>query len=52
MTELPRILAQEEEDIAKGCKKHPDILSAIHNNAGKLKNLIQKIKSDSAINLH
>ena len=38
MTELPKILAQEEEDMAKGCKNHPDILVSIHNNAGKLQN--------------
>lgn len=36
MTELPKILAQEEEDMAKDCKNHPDMLVSIHNNAGKL----------------
>lgn len=35
MTELPKILAQEEEDMAAGCRNHPDILVSIHNNAGK-----------------
>ncbi|XP_058807435.1 lys-63-specific deubiquitinase BRCC36-like [Phymastichus coffea] len=33
MTELPKILAQEEEDMAADCKNHPDILISIHNNA-------------------
>lgn len=35
MIELPKILAQEEEDMAAGCSSHPDILINIHNNAGK-----------------
>lgn len=42
MIELPRILIQEEEDVAEGCNsKHSnreiDVLVSIHNNAGKFK---------------
>ncbi|XP_048505004.1 lys-63-specific deubiquitinase BRCC36-like isoform X2 [Athalia rosae] len=33
MTELPKILVQEEEDSAETCKDHPDLLATIHNNA-------------------
>lgn len=35
MTDVPRILVQEEEDVAESCKNHPDILASIHNDAGK-----------------
>lgn len=34
MTDLPKILVQEEEEIAETCKDHQDILASIHNNAG------------------
>ena len=34
MIDLPKILAQEEEDMAGSCIDHPDILFSIHNNAG------------------
>lgn len=34
MTDLSKILVQEEEDMAEACKDHPDILASIHNNAG------------------
>lgn len=34
MTDLSKILAQEEEDMAETCKDHPDVLATIHNNAG------------------
>lgn len=39
MIELPKILIQEEEDVAKSCNafSKKDILVSIHNNAGKLK---------------
>lgn len=33
MTDLSKILVQEEEDIAETCTDHPDILASIHNNA-------------------
>ncbi|XP_008202235.1 lys-63-specific deubiquitinase BRCC36 isoform X1 [Nasonia vitripennis] len=33
MIELPKILAQEEADMAEDCSNHPDILISIHNNA-------------------
>ncbi|XP_014211487.1 lys-63-specific deubiquitinase BRCC36 [Copidosoma floridanum] len=33
MTELPKILAQEEEEMAEGTRNHPDLLVSIHNNA-------------------
>ncbi|XP_015586310.1 lys-63-specific deubiquitinase BRCC36 [Cephus cinctus] len=33
MTDLPKILVQEEEDTAESCRNHPDILASIHNNA-------------------
>lgn len=34
MTDLSKILVQEEEDMAEACKDHPDILASIHNDAG------------------
>jgi len=34
MTDLSKILVQEEEDMAEACKDHPDVLASIHNNAG------------------
>lgn len=34
MTDLSKILVQEEEDMAETCKDHPDVLATIHNNAG------------------
>jgi len=34
MTDLSKILVQEEEDMAETCKDHPDVLASIHNNAG------------------
>lgn len=41
MMELPKILIQEEEDVAESCnasnETQPDVLVSIHNNAGKLK---------------
>ncbi|XP_012273128.1 lys-63-specific deubiquitinase BRCC36 [Orussus abietinus] len=33
MTDLPKILVQEEEDMAEACEDHPDYLASIHNNA-------------------
>jgi len=39
MTDLSKILVQEEEDMAEVCKDHPDILANIHNNAGMYHNL-------------
>nr|XP_031844580.1 lys-63-specific deubiquitinase BRCC36-like [Nomia melanderi] len=35
MTELPKILVQEEEEMAERCKDNQDILASIHNNAGQ-----------------
>lgn len=35
MAEIPPILVHEEEDTAKDCTDHPDILATIHNNAVK-----------------
>ncbi|KAG7188250.1 hypothetical protein KM043_016112 [Ampulex compressa] len=40
MTDLPKILVQEEEDTAEACKKHPDILASIHNNAVRTRALV------------
>ncbi|XP_032674101.1 lys-63-specific deubiquitinase BRCC36 [Odontomachus brunneus] len=40
MTDLSKILAQEEEDIAETCKDHPDVLATIHNNAVRTRALI------------
>lgn len=34
MTDLSKILVQEEEDMAEACKNHPDVLASIHNDAG------------------
>lgn len=34
MTDLSKILVQEEEDMAEACKDHPDVLASIHNDAG------------------
>lgn len=34
MTDVAQILIQEEEDAAETCKDHPDVLAAIHNDAG------------------
>ncbi|XP_046420961.1 lys-63-specific deubiquitinase BRCC36 [Neodiprion pinetum] len=33
MTDLPKILVQEEEDSAEACKNHPDLMATIHNRA-------------------
>lgn len=33
MTDLPKILIQEEEDMAENCQGHPDVLASIHNDA-------------------
>ena len=35
MTDLTKILVQEEEELAEACKNHPDMLASIHNNAGE-----------------
>ncbi|XP_043272963.1 lys-63-specific deubiquitinase BRCC36-like [Venturia canescens] len=40
MTDVPRILVQEEEDTAESCKGHPDILASIHNDAVRTRALI------------
>lgn len=40
MTDLPKILVQEEEDMAETCKDHPDVLATIHNNAGMYYHLL------------
>lgn len=39
MTDLPKILVQEEEEIAETCKDHQDILASIHNNAVRSRTL-------------
>ncbi|XP_033211452.1 lys-63-specific deubiquitinase BRCC36-like [Belonocnema kinseyi] len=33
MTDLPKILVQEEEELANVCRNHHDMLASIHNNA-------------------
>lgn len=43
MASLPKILVQEEEELAEARKDHDDVLTSIYNNAGKKLNL--KIKS-------
>lgn len=43
MTNLSKILVQEEEDMAEACKDHPDILASIHNNAGMYHSVYIKI---------
>ncbi|EFN87978.1 BRCA1/BRCA2-containing complex subunit 3 [Harpegnathos saltator] len=40
MTDLSKILVQEEEDMAETCKDHPDVLATIHNNAVRTRALI------------
>ncbi|KAK2577275.1 hypothetical protein KPH14_003412 [Odynerus spinipes] len=40
MTDIPKILVQEEEDATKACRNHPDILATIHNNAVKTRALL------------
>lgn len=40
MTDIPKILVQEEEDVAEICKGHPDILASIHNNAVRTRALV------------
>lgn len=40
MTEIPKILVQEEEVVAEMCKGHPDILASIHNNAVRTRALV------------
>lgn len=34
MTDLLKILVQEEEEMAETYKNHQDILASMHNNAG------------------
>lgn len=40
MIDLPKILVQEEEDIAETCKDHSDIVTTIYNNAVRTRALI------------
>ncbi|KAI4484471.1 lys-63-specific deubiquitinase BRCC36-like [Polistes fuscatus] len=40
MTDIPKILVQEEEDTADAGRNHPDILATIHNNAVKTRALL------------
>ncbi|KAL2749736.1 lys-63-specific deubiquitinase BRCC36-like [Vespula maculifrons] len=40
MTDIPKILVQEEEDTAEACRDHPDIFATIHNNAVKTRALL------------
>ncbi|KAL6449054.1 hypothetical protein ACFW04_000636 [Cataglyphis niger] len=40
MTDLSKILVQEEEDMAEACKDHPDVLASIHNNAVRTRALV------------
>ncbi|XP_076626214.1 lys-63-specific deubiquitinase BRCC36 [Colletes latitarsis] len=40
MTDLPKILVQEEEEMAETCKNHQDILASIHNNAVRTRTLV------------
>ncbi|XP_076290615.1 lys-63-specific deubiquitinase BRCC36 isoform X3 [Lasioglossum baleicum] len=40
MTELPKILVQEEEEMAGECTDNQDILASIHNNAVRTRTLI------------
>ncbi|KZC09662.1 Lys-63-specific deubiquitinase BRCC36 [Dufourea novaeangliae] len=40
MTELPKILVQEEEEMAETCKDNRDILASIHNNAVRTRTLV------------
>ncbi|XP_054008603.1 lys-63-specific deubiquitinase BRCC36-like [Hylaeus anthracinus] len=39
MTDLPKILVQEEEEMAETCKDHHDILTSIYNNAVRTRTL-------------
>ncbi|KAK0072915.1 hypothetical protein PV325_010533 [Microctonus aethiopoides] len=40
MKELPEILVQEEEEVAKPCEKNPDVLAVIHNDAVRTRALV------------
>ncbi|XP_076674126.1 lys-63-specific deubiquitinase BRCC36 [Andrena cerasifolii] len=40
MTTVPKILLQEEEEMAETCKDHQDILVSIHNNAVRTRTLV------------
>ncbi|XP_076654103.1 lys-63-specific deubiquitinase BRCC36 isoform X1 [Halictus rubicundus] len=40
MTELPKILVQEEEEMAGECTDNQDILASIHNNAVRTRTLV------------
>ncbi|KAK0174369.1 hypothetical protein PV327_010146 [Microctonus hyperodae] len=40
MKELPEILVQEEEEVAKPCEKNPDMLAVIHNDAVRTRALV------------
>ncbi|XP_077268467.1 lys-63-specific deubiquitinase BRCC36 [Temnothorax americanus] len=40
MTDLSKILVQEEEDMAETCKDHPDVLASIHNDAVRTRALV------------
>lgn len=52
MTDIPKILVQEEEDTAEACRDHPDIFATIHNNAGMyVNNIFYSLNIHKEINL-